>query len=298
MAVAENVVAAPISNDATWRAWLQSIHDALAGCGLVQTADTGQVAIATALLPTATPTATNGQYEIWRFNDTLQATAPIFLKIYYNVSAAAGVNPINYISVGKGTDGAGNLTNVILTPKYVARLQGLQAGSVTWACHTADGSFSFSYNNIAAVNTTAAHFSIDRFRNADGSPSVEGIFCHWRGNSSTASGGGHVFSTNGYTDTSLSDISLSTPPALLPNSGSAGASAFGTEVIAYPMYPFLGYGRNPSMASVAINNSDVGGNVSFQIPMYGANRTYRAVNDVSVGHRTQTSGLGFALRYE
>lgn len=102
--------AAPTNNtDANFRLWGSGMKTALAAVGLVQTADTGQIDWTTVVAPVATQTVKG--YEIWRFNDSLQSTVPIYIKIEYGSGTGAAIPQIKY-SVGSGTDGAGNLTNV------------------------------------------------------------------------------------------------------------------------------------------------------------------------------------------
>ena len=90
---------------ATFKGWAKGFHDALIAVGLVQTSDTGQVDLnAVAVLPTASTTV---GYIIYRFNDTMQATAPLFLRIEYKVGASSRAR-IDF-QVGTSTDGAGTL---------------------------------------------------------------------------------------------------------------------------------------------------------------------------------------------
>lgn len=96
------------TNDVGFRAWAKELHDALIACGLVQTSDTGQINFTTATRP-----GTNQSlYAIYRFNDSLQSSRPVFIRLEYGTSTAAA-GPQLYISVGTGTTGAGVLTGVI-----------------------------------------------------------------------------------------------------------------------------------------------------------------------------------------
>jgi len=94
------------SSDATFRAWGSALSAALAAVGLTQTSDTGQIDWATVTRP---GTNTAAGYEIWRFNDTLQATAPIFIKIEYGTGSLAFA-PQAWLTVGTGSDGSGTIT--------------------------------------------------------------------------------------------------------------------------------------------------------------------------------------------
>lgn len=109
-----------VANDTDYRASVSDLINRLTAAGLVQTADAGQINPATVLKPTNT-----GQYRgyaMFRFNDALQGTKPIFIKIEWvsatstntfnngttNVTANWGDVVQILVSVGIATDGNGN----------------------------------------------------------------------------------------------------------------------------------------------------------------------------------------------
>lgn len=104
----------PVSNasSATFQAWITEMTTQLTAVGLTQTADTGQINPATVALPGTSPTVAG--YQIWRFNDTLQATSPIFIKIEYGTGATVA-SPGIIISTGQGSNGSGTLTGTLTT---------------------------------------------------------------------------------------------------------------------------------------------------------------------------------------
>lgn len=98
------------STDAEFRALVVELQTQFAAIGLVQAADSGQIDSATVLKPSSNGVA---GYEIWKFNDALQATAPVFLKIEYGF---LGANIFQlWLTVGTGSDGAGTLTGTVST---------------------------------------------------------------------------------------------------------------------------------------------------------------------------------------
>lgn len=99
-----------IGSDTTYRAWGSSVKAALLDIGLVQTTDTGQVDWTTVTSPAA---GTLNAYEIYRFSDPLQATAPIFIKIEYGASSSSAGYPWMYVTMGSATNGAGSLTGKV-----------------------------------------------------------------------------------------------------------------------------------------------------------------------------------------
>ena len=94
------------STDADFRVWAKEFSDALLAIGLTKTSDTGQIDFLTAVRST-------GGYEIWRFNDTMQGTRPLFLKFKYRGRAAFTADPEMTLEVGTGSNGSGTITGVL-----------------------------------------------------------------------------------------------------------------------------------------------------------------------------------------
>ena len=95
------------STDAAFRTAGSEINNMLTTVGLTQTADTGQIN-----WTTATRTAnTDSGYEIWRFNDTLQATYPIYIRINYGCASTTSQPRIRVV-VGTASNGAGTVSGL------------------------------------------------------------------------------------------------------------------------------------------------------------------------------------------
>jgi hypothetical protein len=105
------------TTDATFRLWGKFISDSLTSAGIVLTGDTGQINWATVTTPAAANTKQG--YEIRRFADALQATKPVFFKLSFGSGAAAG-RPAIWITIGTGSDGAGNITGVLVAETQYA----------------------------------------------------------------------------------------------------------------------------------------------------------------------------------
>src|SRR5687768_16139164 len=98
-------------SDATFREWGAEFAVKLALVGLVQTADTGQINWVTVARP---GTNTDAGYEIWRFNDSLQGSAPVYIRFDYGTHAGA-TQPRIRATVGTGSNGSGTITGTALT---------------------------------------------------------------------------------------------------------------------------------------------------------------------------------------
>jgi hypothetical protein len=97
------------TSDAGFRTWGNELMTMLiTTLGLTQTADTGQLAFP--MTATTRPgTSTAAGYYILRFNDTLQSTTPIFIKIELGTGGSANI-PTIWITVGTGSNGSGTLS--------------------------------------------------------------------------------------------------------------------------------------------------------------------------------------------
>lgn len=128
------------ASDAEFRKWGKGISDALAALGFVKTSDTGQVNWATVTVPASgvyTP------YEIWRFNDALQATKPIYFKIEYGSSGAS--KPGLRITVGSGSNGSGTINgNVYCTQTTLGGSASMDTSSTEFASYASGDGSSFA----------------------------------------------------------------------------------------------------------------------------------------------------------
>lgn len=161
--------------DATFREWGSEFAAKLLAVGLTQTTDTGQINWVTVARP---GTATEAGYEIWRFNDTAHATAPIFMRIGYGTHSAATAPRIQ-ISFGTGTNGAGTLTGAIATSARNIHGSAAQATDTVRQSYMVyrEGFFGVSWKTAASA--TEASFFICRTVDSNGDPTVTGAMMHW-----------------------------------------------------------------------------------------------------------------------
>ncbi len=121
------------SSASSFRAWAQWVEDVLVNIGgWVVTNDTGQT------LPSALPPATQVQqhkgFRIYRMNDTLQATAPVFMRIDYGSGnwTPSVVGPpwpcAVWLTIGTGSTGTGTITGKMLDDRYVPNYGGSFSG--------------------------------------------------------------------------------------------------------------------------------------------------------------------------
>jgi hypothetical protein len=165
------------ANSAAFQAWYNEFTTALfTSIGITQTADTGQIG-ATAALPGTTQTSAG--YVIGRFNDTAQATSPVFFKIEFGTGASVSV-PMAWITVGQGSNGSGTLTGT-LSARVPFLQQSVPLSTTTSYpsrfCWNATNGFLGVVFKIGAFTTNAAQggFMLFRDNNASGAATTTSV---------------------------------------------------------------------------------------------------------------------------
>lgn len=159
------------ATDAAFRAWTQHVDAMLTGpCGLVQTADTGQMDLAAGTVPVVSPQYQG--YRIYRMNDALQASAPVFLKVEYGWGGASTTTPGIGVTIGSGTNGAGSITGAFWTT-FALYLGGAVAAPAPWMACGGEGYASL----MVALEGTFRGMALclERWRNSDGSYNGTGL---------------------------------------------------------------------------------------------------------------------------
>lgn len=170
------------TTDAGLRAMGSELNAKLAEVGMVQTADTGQVNWTTATRPGGANTIIG--YEIWRFNDSLQATAPLYIRLEWYSAPGGATWPTIYMTVGTGTNGAGTLTGTTSTRRPITYTSGGATSSTTafqslLCCK--DGFLGLAWKYGAAVTATGCfgYTVISRTNDATGAFDTNGFIMEY-----------------------------------------------------------------------------------------------------------------------
>lgn len=281
------------SSDANFRSWGSYIAASMGAVGLVQTADTGQINWVTVLTPAGINTYQG--YEIWRFADTLQATAPVYIKIQYGEGASAD-GPGVRIQFGSGSNGTGTLTGN-LSAEYDA-----ECAAIAGACVVvgSGGTARFCMNGgFTAAGGFGLWFGFERSKDSAGVDTSEAVL--WVAHSNGSAGGGAnneqaVWSTTlgvlGTLETSLS--------ALFP----AGATAAsGAQTMFMPIFHNKGVFMNPGLNFAGYYTENITPDSTPSVYMYGAAHIYYAFEAASGASGSSWRGGGsgteaLAMRYE
>ena len=159
-------------DNAAFQDWITALHNSLVGAGFVQTTDTGQADFSTVTKPGTTNSSAG--FRVYRFDDSLQATAPIFIKIEVGTGTSAAYFGWR-VSVGNATDGAGGMSGPIQTNSgWVSQPANTFSGiNENFACHT-EGAGWCGYCRVSTTYGCMLGFAIMRTTDDAGAPSAEG----------------------------------------------------------------------------------------------------------------------------
>ena len=174
------------ADDASFRAWGSAISAGLAAVGLVNVAVTGAVNWRTVVRGASSASGTPWGFEVWRFDDALQATHPVFIKVEYggaNSSAASEALPALWVTVSRGVDAAGNPVNILAPrracqPSITTVSPNANLASIEPIFVSSDGSSICVVPRTGAItNPSSFHapaFIVDRSRDNTGTPTSAG----------------------------------------------------------------------------------------------------------------------------
>lgn len=260
---------------AQFRIWGKAISDGLAAIGMIKTADTGQIDWTTVNKPAAT---TFAGYEVWRFNDSLQSTVPIFFNLSYGC-ANNPTHPKLNMTVGSGSDGSGNITGVqINTIGLIANGTATpEDNSSKLSFMASDGSgISFIHQIDNSLSSIRSIFIIDRFRNVDGSPNNNGFIIMYKYGNET-----NMWTYYQDRKTSLLNHgTISRGMALMPLDLTAGLSLAISGTVYFMPYNFIvpgGSGIQRVKMILCYAASDFGFNSDQMITHLGASRKYKTL---------------------
>jgi len=175
MATATTSFTLSVASDAVFRAWGSWISSLFGTFGW--TAEYSLFATGTNWTDVTTPAAdsTARVTEIWKMADSLQASAPLFLKIEYGRVATTA--PAFRLSIGTGHSGSGTLTGVLWDTGAGYRGTAQNLNTVT---NFASGDtnriwFSLGVTGTGTSATLMLGLSVERRKNSDGTDAATGF---------------------------------------------------------------------------------------------------------------------------
>ena len=159
------------STDAQFRAWAAFIHSVFI-LGLINTADSGQVDLATVVKPSVINTAQG--YKVYRTNDGL---TNVYIKIEYGSGGNAGY-PSIWVTVGTATDGAGTIGGVILLSRTQITCS-INDAVNTNVCFGSGATDRVCFAVFLSISTAPFWFSLERRRDANLANADTGVIIDW-----------------------------------------------------------------------------------------------------------------------
>ena len=279
-----------VDNTATagFRAWGAELAAKIqATTVMVQTADTGQINWATVTLPAG---GAYGGYEIYKLNDSLFATAPVYFKIRYGSNGSNAANIA--ITVGTSTNGAGVLGGTALSAEHVCVYGGAAPPSAvstfdSYLCANT-GFFGFYWKVTPSGGTPTgidAAFYFQRTCDAaTGTPNAQGAHAYW------PCGGGYAPAHQAFRYASAAAAYTATTTIKFCFVPQAPASSYDDSGIsqAYVHYTITPTVR-PMFGTCSVQSGEVSQATAFTATMVGtAARTYLALRPATA------SGAGLA----
>lgn len=282
-----------MGTDADLRTFIINVHAALTALGLVQTGDTGQVNTATVTRPGSANTSSG--YSVWRFDDALQSTRPVYMKLEFG-SGGGVANFSIWLTVGSATDGAGTLIGTVVSQRMQSPNTGTQTTPVPAYASGDTGRLALVLGTGGQINMLL----VERTRDGSGSVTAEGIVAVTIGSSTQR------FSWVPYSDF-LAAFSGSAVPVLVPGTGLSAASGArsldGTKALVglFPIFPTpAGPIKNVMIGMLFYFAQDLTFLYDYQVSLFGAAATYRAVG-FSVNITNASGGvvaMSLLLRYQ
>lgn len=230
---------------AEFQAWAGAVYAGVEAVGLENTGDTGQ----TSPEDVASISLVNHQEswfssKMYRFDDALQATAPIFVQIRLGIFRTNNENfPIREVSVGSATDGANGFTGGRVTLKSATAMysnpgwSGMSPLAPSFYCFNEEAGFLGAVAGVGAggsggVVESVATFFVARTTDDAGQASGDGVTLIV-GNYGKGTGNGIGAITIPYTGRHLSFASGPGPlcPDVFPRVGGETPVISGTDVI-------------------------------------------------------------------
>lgn len=151
MATVTGTLHSYLGTDADFQTYIQGVETILAGIGMVQVTQTGELNPLTA---TRAGASTDAGFRVWRMADTLQATVPVYVKFWFGQASTAD-RPRIKIDIGTGVDGSGNLTG------YAKKLSSLSQFTKSAGASKANNTQTLPYRGSGGEGYAVAAWGID-----------------------------------------------------------------------------------------------------------------------------------------
>jgi len=296
----------PTNSSNNFYQWAKPLSNCIANCGLVQTSDTGQIDwAATLATPPAIVANTTVGYEIFRFADTLQSTAPIYLKVEYAaqiLGSSSNTIPAVFIRFASNTNGSGTLT-------------GNQSDRIGLMSDSTGGNTGTSFTTYVSGDTNRLtilqfagvsggspasrmrFYNLERTHAANGADTNVGMIVCFSNNSgagTSAAFNQHMFTHAGGILNRELNLGCLTP---LTNSASSGVA-----IGVFPIFAQTGAFVNPFMNALVYAHQNIAATIPLTFNMYNAARQYLPAGNTRLAYTspraTNPEAYSILMRYD
>lgn len=174
--MANSSSSSPLSHttDAEFRAWGSELSAALDALGFFpKSADSGQINWTTVMRAS---TGGFAGYEIRYLNDSLNATAPIYVRIDFGTGLNSSSDPMIRYQIGKGSNGSGTITGQFLGPNNGSpgSVHSSSTSRPSYYC-AVDGFIGFVFKYDGTSNYGFTSFILQRTVDDSGAPTSDGF---------------------------------------------------------------------------------------------------------------------------
>lgn len=279
MATRTSTIINPTNAANAIRDWAQFVEDTLVTTGgWVVTSDTGQT------LPSAlvTPGSINTKagYRIYRMDDSLQSTYPVFIRFDFGCAGSVSYPGI-WLTIGTGSNGTGTITGKLFDGAAATNPQVSAGAATSPLTNTCYGSAANNRVSIAlfvapSTNNYTLVLTIERTKDSSGADTGDGLLMTYMDIETTGflgylSYSRYVRYVAGQQPTLENGLSYILPrqnPSETFGSGDVGAGV---------LIHFKGTAQQPGTNVMITNASDVSAEGSFSLTLYGASRTYQNI---------------------
>lgn len=269
------------TTDAGFRAWGSELSTNLQAVGLVKTADTGQINWATVTRP---GTSTAAGYEIYRFNDALQGTAPVFLKLEYGTGSTVS-NPQLWLTVGTGSDGAGTITGTVVSRTVCATTPAAPSTSTpypSYVCMAGGQLMVCSKTGAGPSSSNSGMFwHVGRSTDDAGADTADGVVCYYKTAGSINQSAQFRYFAEPATIAATGTSGIGGPYCMVP--ASLTSSLFGADIQAFKHYAAFPLVR-PTVGLVTVLTAEVPAGNTISVAAVGSTpRTYISIGQAGYG---------------
>lgn len=263
------------SSDAGFRNWGSEFSGKAAACGMVQTADTGQINWTTITRGATINTAVG--YEIWRLS-----SSNLYFKVEYGTGSVTLTSPSMWMTIGTGSNGSGTLTGQLSTRTqlgFISAPTSTVTNYQSYMCATANY-WGFAWKNGSAVTINKSRIIFVACQTVDSTGAATSVGYAWfNANASNSCTGQSVATAAGVTAAVTSGVNFffipqvgSAPPNSLDGSGNNQAFLWWHNVFgSSPMQPLL--------HTATVLASDLGVGASASMTLIGSTpHTYLAAS--------------------